>query len=329
MGRGFESLRARQPNKINGSRDFLSPNGPEKADAHPKTSFEAALEAFLLTRRVSNCSHRTIGGYAGALQRFARTLGIRDLNSVTTLGIQRYLTDLGETMKPVSVHHFFRPLKTFFRWCVEVGLMGAYPMRGITVRVPRTLPRVPEDDDVRRLIHACPLTFEGRRNRALVALLADSGLRISEALRLRIENVSFATRTLDIRGGKGGKDGVGFFGAEAAQMLRAWLGIRREAMPEDYLFIDRTGRSLTGNHAVHILHRLSNRAGLARRFGPHALRHYAATSILKQTGDLELVRQVLRHESLAMALTYAHIAKPEISRKFRRASPLDNLRAGR
>jgi site-specific recombinase XerD len=69
--------------------------------------------------------------------------------------------------------------------------------------------------------------------------------------------------------------------------------------------------------------------GTARKIGPHALRHYAATSILKQTGDLELVRQVLRHESLAMALRYAHIAKPEISRKFRRASPLDNLRVGR
>jgi site-specific recombinase XerD len=112
-------------------------------------------------------------------------------------------------------------------------------------------------------------------------------------------------------------------------MLRSWLGVRRETMLEDYLFIDRNGRSLTRSHAAHILHRLSRRAGLARKVGPHALRHYPATSILKQTGDLELVRQVLRHESLSMALRYAHIAKPEISRKFRRASPLDNLRTGR
>jgi integrase/recombinase XerC len=212
---------------------------------------------------------------------------------------------------------------------VEVGLLADNPVRGITVRVPRSLPRVPEDDDVRRLLQACRQTFEGRRNRALVALLADSGLRISEALRLRIENVNFSTRTLEVRGGKGGKDGVGFFGAEASQLVRVWLGVRREATPEHYLFVDRTGRSLTRSHAAHILHRLSVKAGLTRKIGPHALRHYAATSILKQTGDLELVRQVLRHESLAMTLRYAHIAKPEISRKFRRASPLDNLRAGR
>jgi len=55
----------------------------------------------------------------------------------------------------------------------------------------------------------------------------------------------------------------------------------------------------------------------------------AATSILRQTGDLELVRQVLRHENLAMALRYAHLTKPDVSAKFRRASPLDNLRVGR
>jgi integrase len=56
-------------------------------------------------------------------------------------------------------------------------------------------------------------TFEGRRNRALVALLADSALLIGEALRLRIEDVSFAARTLNVRAGKGRKDGIGFFGA--------------------------------------------------------------------------------------------------------------------
>ena len=265
--------------------------------------------------------------YAAVLQRCANVLGARGLQDFTPLGIQHYLTGLRETMKPVSVDHYFRPLRTFFRWCVEVGLLSENPVRGIVIRVPRTLPRVPEDEDVIRLLRACPQTFEGRRNRALIALLADSGLRISEALRLRIEDVNFSTRILDVRGGKGGKDGVGFFGAEAAQTLRAWLGIRREATLEDYLFVDRTGRSLTRNHAGHILHRLSQKAGLTRKIRPHALRHYAATSILRQTGDLELVRQVLRHESLAMALRYAHIAKPEISRKFRRASPLDNLRA--
>ena len=173
-------------------------------------------------------------------------------------------------MKPVSVHHHFRPLKTFFRWWLEVGLYADSPARGITVRVPRSLPRVPEDDDVRRLLQACPQTFERRRNRALVALLADSGLRISEALGLRIESVNFSTRTLEVRGRKSGEDGVGFFGAEAAQLLRAWLSVRREAMIEDSLFVDRRGCSLTRSHAARILHKLSIKSGLAQSWTSRA-----------------------------------------------------------
>jgi site-specific recombinase XerD len=287
-----------------------------------------AVEAFLLSRSVGGCTSRTVGLYREVLGPFQRAVG-EDLEGCSALAVQKCLTELRSRVNGTTAHLHFSKLRAFFGWCVESGLLAENPMRGLTMRAPKTLPRVPEDEAVRRLLQACPETFEGRRNKALVALLADSGLRISEALRLRIEDVNFAARTLNVRAGKGQKDGVGFFGAETAQHIRAWLSKLRDAHAEDYLFTDRRGRSLTRSHGVHVLHRLSVKAGQPRKIGPHALRHYAATSILRQTGDLELVRQVLRHESLAMALRYAHLTKPDVSAKFRRASPLDNLRAGR
>jgi site-specific recombinase XerD len=144
-GRGFESRRLHQPNKINALRDFGPLERPEKAGDHPQTGFQAALEAFLLSRRVGNCSPRTIGGYTGSIQRLAQTLGLRDLRDATSLGIQRYLSGLSETMKPASVHHYFRPLKTFFRWCVETGLLqitrcGASSYRAGDEKDRRALP---------------------------------------------------------------------------------------------------------------------------------------------------------------------------------------------
>jgi integrase/recombinase XerC len=292
-------------------------------------STAAAVESFILSRQVMGCTGATVGFYRETLGRFAPTCAV--LQECTPSDLQGHLTRLRESgISPITLHKHFRALRAFFAWATEAGLCTENPMKGLTMKAPRTLPRVPEDEAVRRLLLACdPETFEGRRNRAMIALLADSGLRIGEALRLRVEDVNFAARTLNVRTGKGQKDSVGFFGAEAAQHVRAWLNRRREPRPEDYLFCDQQGRSLTRHAATMILHRLSVRAGLARKIGPHALRHYAATSILKQTGDLELVRQVLRHESLAMALRYAHLTKPDVSAKFRRASPLDNLRAGR
>jgi len=278
---------------------------------------------------VANCSGRTLEVYAANLARFQRNVAFNSTEEATPLAVQSYLSSLREQIKPISVHQHFRTLKTFFNWCLETSLISQHPMRGLNMKMPKTLPRVPEDNDVRNLLQASSDTFEGRRNRALIALLADSGLRISEALRLRIEDVNFSARTIAVRGGKGGKDGVGFFGAEVAQYIRAWLSRRRGVRLEDHLFVDRSERSLTRHTATHILHRLSAKAGLSRKIGPHALRHYAATSLLRQTGDLELVRQVLRHESLTMALRYAHLTKPDVSAKFRKASPLDNLRTGR
>ena len=292
-------------------------------------SLADAAEAFLLSRRVGNCTERTLETYKRNLDPFLKAVGSGSLSDVTMLGLQRYFTDLLNRMKPITVHQTFRVLRTFFSWCVESGLLSANPVRGIKMRVPKTLPRVPEDDAVRRLLHVCGGTYEGRRNRALVALLADSGLRISEALRLRIDDLNFASRTLAVRGGKGQKDGVGHFGAGTIQVIREWLRARPDAQSEDFVFCDKQGRPLSRHHGTVILHRLSTKAGIDRKIGPHALRHYAATTLLKETGDLEMVRKVLRHEMLTMTLRYAHLTNLDVSKKFRRASPIDTLLAGR
>src|SRR2546425_4404267 len=311
-----------------GFRNFARAMEGDKEGATPSTTVAELAEAWLLSQQARGCSPHTVAKRRLICAHFARAIGV--LSECTPPRISAYIVRLQQSRrKPGTVWTYTSSLHTFFAWCVEAGLLDRNPMGGLKMKQPKALPSVPDDDAVDKLLKACPDTWEGRRNRALVALLADSGLRISEALRLRIEDVNFATRTLSVKGGKGQKDGVGFFGAETAQHLRSWLSKRRDAHPEDFLFLDRNGRSLTRSHAVHILHRLSVKAGLPRKIGPHALRHYAATSILRQTGDLELVRQVLRHETLTMALRYAHLTKPDVSAKFRRASPLDNLRAGR
>lgn len=138
-----------------------------------------------------------------------------------------------------------------------------------------------------------------------------------------------SARTLDVRGSKGGKEGVGFFGAEAAQLLRAWLGARRDATLDDYLFVDRSGRSPhpqpRNTHTAPTLtqgktepeSRPSRAQALRSDQHPQADRRPGtgtACPAARIGGDGPPVR---------------YIAKPEISRKFRRASPLDNLLAER
>src|SRR5713101_6813689 len=197
--------------------------------AAPQT-LDAAIEAFLLSRRAGNCSACTLDVYGRNLRRFAAAVG-DELAACPPLVVQTYLTRLRDHMKVISVHQHFRTLRTFFRWSVQMGLLSENPTCGITMRIPVTLPRVPEDHEVRRMLVACGTSREGIRDRALVALLADGGPRVREALRLQIADVNFKTGTFRVRSGKGGRDRVGFFGTTAAAHLRTWLAQRPGASP--------------------------------------------------------------------------------------------------
>ncbi|MDP2956594.1 MAG: site-specific integrase [Longimicrobiales bacterium] len=157
-------------------------------------------------------------------------------------------------------------------------------------------------------------------------MAADEGVRKEELRRLRIGDLDLATRLITVRGGKGAKDGVTFFGEATASLLRAWLAAHPDPRPAAFIMVTREGVPLGPWAPVRILYRLSKRAGLDRKIGPHVLRHHAATAILRRTGDLELVRRVLRHETLTMALRYVTLVQTEIAAKFLHASPMDHLR---
>lgn len=283
-----------------------------------------AVAQFIQSRQVGGCSPRTLAIYEANLRRFA-AVAPAELKDCTSQFVTEYIAGLQERLKPASVHQHYRTLKTFFRWCMDVEAIPKNPMNSLRMRIPKSLPRVPEPGNVKKLLAACGDNWYGRRNRALIGLLIDSGLRISEALALRVGDLNLQDGTISIRNGKGGKDGIGFFGAEASRHVRSWLKSRIDLHPDDLLFCTKDDRPLTRQVAGRILYRLSAKAGLRRKIGPHALRHYAATSLLRQTGDLELVRKVLRHESLTMTLRYAQLTGTDVSTKFRRASPLADL----
>lgn len=288
-----------------------------------------AVAAFLRHREATGCTATTLRTYSAGLEAFRRSVGVSDPTDFTPAVIEGYLTVLRVRMKPISAHRHYRTLRTFCRWCACTDRLPADPMDGMTMRLPKTLPRVPGDEDIRRLLAACAQTPEGRRNRALIALAADAGLRKEELRRLRIGDLDLATRMVRVHAGKGQKDGVTFFGEATASLLRSWLVMHPDPRPAAFIMVSREGVLLGPWAPVRILYRLSKRAGLSAKIGPHALRHYAATALLRRTGDLELVRRVLRHSTLAMALRYATLTQTEIAAKFERASPLDHLWAGK
>ena len=197
------------------------------------------------------------------------------------------------------------------------------------MRTPKTLPDVPTEDELRAVLAVCRETLEGARNRTLLLVLADSGLRANEVLHLLVEDWRPADRGLFVRAGKGRKDRVAFVGPTTARGLKAWLARHpASSSSEAFLFCDRTGRQLKYRHLVQVFHRLSAKAGLPanRRLHPHALRHFAATSWLRGGAGLDEVRRLLGHESLTTTLRYSSLVGADLRRAHRQAGAIERMR---
>jgi integrase/recombinase XerC len=94
------------------------------------------------------------------------------------VAITRFFVDLRKRgLSASSIHQAYRTLKTFCRWLVATGALGRNPMVNVSMRTPTALPQVPTEDELRAILAHCPSTLEGARNRALVLVMADAGLR--------------------------------------------------------------------------------------------------------------------------------------------------------
>jgi len=282
-------------------------------------------EAFLLSKRVSGCTEHTLSIYRLWLSRF-----ISAVDAPEPLAAHRFVAVWQERgLKPSSLHRGVRALRTFFRWCVATGSLLEDPLRGLAIRLPKTLPVVPTEDELKAVLACCPAkTLLGKRNRALILVMADSGLRASEVLRLVVEDWTPAQRSLLVRGGKGHKDRVTFVTPTTARALREYLGSHPVVAVEDFLFADMQNRPLKRRHLIQILHRLSAKAGLPshRRLYPHALRHFAATSWLRNGVGIDEVRRLLGHESLSTTLRYSALVASDLQQAHKKAAAIERMR---
>jgi site-specific recombinase XerD len=150
------------------------------------------------------------------------------------------------------------------------------------------------------------------RNLALLRLMLDSGLRVSEALALRQRDLDLETGQLMVRDGKGSKDRGLWINGETLQLLKRWIRSLNRPAPNDHIFITRNGGKMSRHYVLAMIYRLSKQAGLGKRAHPHMLRHSFATDLLRQTKNLRLVQKALGHANLSTTQIYTHIVDEEL-----------------
>jgi integrase/recombinase XerD len=294
-------------------------------------AMSAHVDAYLahlgVERRVSP---HTLENYGRDLQRLLRCAASRqeDVASLGRRDLEALVRELmAEGRSPASVARLVACVRGFYRFLVVSGALAASPAADL--RAPRawkTLPKFLTPDEVESLLRAPdPATPRGLRDRALIELLYATGLRVSELIALRPQDVDLESRYLTTMG-KGRKERLVPIGEEAADWVGRYLRTARPALLRSRrsarLFVNaRGGAALTRVGFWKILKQYGRQAGLARTISPHVLRHSFATHLLERGADLRAIQLMLGHADLSTTQIYTHILDARLRALYDRFHP--------
>lgn len=189
-------------------------------------------------------------------------------------------------------------------------------MRKATSRGRIFPPEVLSRDEVMALIEACANTPAGARNRALIALLYRTGLRITEALSLEPKDLDFDGGAVRVLRGKGGRSRTVGIDPGAAAVVSEWLAIREAWVVEGRsrattVFCQRDGRRLESSYIRVLVPRLARAAGIEKRVHPHGLRHTHAAELRLEGVDIGIISKQLGHRCISTTARYLDHIMPK------------------
>lgn len=185
-----------------------------------------------------------------------------------------------------------------------------------TPKIQRNPPAVLSKEEVKILIDACVTD----KSRLLIEFLYSSGLRVSECLSLRVEDIDFNERICVVKQGKGKKDRITVLSENLAQHLKDYL--KKQGFSSDLIFRNKKGEGLSSRNAQKIVSGAAKRAGISKSVTPHKLRHSFATHLLDSGVSIRVIQELLGHANLQTTQIYTHVSRDHIRRV---KSPLDDL----
>jgi integrase/recombinase XerD len=272
----------------------------------------------------------TVEAYSRDLRRLAEFLignGMVSWKDVDSTQLRSYLAALrGAGLSPRSVARHRVTLRRLYRFLEIEGLVSESPVpKLLAVAQARKLPQTLSGDDVRKLLsQPDSAAMLGRRDQAMLELLYASGLRVSELITLKTQQINFQGNYLIVKG-KGAKVRAVPFGQWARDKLSSYLNEVRPRLlkgkSSSYLFLNRSGAAMSRQGFWKLIRRYALTAGIDKRVTPHTLRHSFATHLLEGGADLRSVQMMLGHADISTTQIYTHVDGARLKAVHRKFHP--------
>ena len=233
-----------------------------------------------------------------------------------------------KTLSPRTIQCHVRAVKAFSTWLCEEGYTEDNRLSKLRMpKAPVKLiePLSPQEIDIVTRAINKP-TPQGRRDYAILAIMLDSGLRVSEVVGITLDNVNLSQGSIRVTG-KGGKDRIVPIGQFVTSLLQHYIDFERPKLNgkgRGNLFLSQSGNPVTSNALKLMFSRLAKKSGVTRLHA-HLCRHTFAVNYLLNGGDIFTLKEILGHTTLEMVNHYLHFTRVQINDQHRKYSPMDKL----
>lgn len=280
-----------------------------------------------------NYSDLTINGYDYEITKFLDYLNDNhlDYKKINLDMIRNYLKYLDSLRyKKNSISKNLSSLRSFYRFLTEEKVILNNPFKNISnPKKDKKLPDFLNYEEINKLFDSADTTTPlGLRNRCILELLYDTGIRVSELVNLKINDIEFDKKIINILG-KGKKERIVYYGDYLQEVLDKYINDSRKYLLNnklsEYLILNNNGSKITTRGVEYIIDKMVNEAAIKHKISPHVLRHTFATHMLNGGADIKSIQQLLGHESLSTTGIYTHITNDVLRQEYLKNHPRSNL----
>lgn len=266
------------------------PSVRHESNPHPLTLFSEEM-------KLKNFSPRTIQSYRHYIQDCLKHANV-SANYINERNIRDYLLFLQEKNSSTStINTAYSALKLYFEKILRRKFFAFIPRS----KREKTLPIVLSKEEVNKLIEVTT----NPKHKTMIQLLYGAGLRVGELVRLKMCDFDFDRQRIHVVLAKGNKDRYTLLPQVLIEILRTQYKVKK---PEDYLFTNYKGNSLTVTTVQKIIEKAKTKANLAKHISPHTMRHSFATHLLEHGTDIRYIQELLGHTKIETTQRYTHVA---------------------